>query len=177
MSVSSRLETSCLSGVVFPGEGSSDSCGSSVCSSVCMPAGVPQQHSSARQGLQRVSSIRHWQNPETYEGRGHLPRQHGAGAEEGERKDREGEDAEAHGNSAPSLGPCVCPRRQRRAWCWRWDRERQRVGDLAYLPAALCPATPTFRVSAWPLAAELAALLFLEDGDGTPSWLGEPLMV
>lgn len=67
-----------------------------------LPTGIPQQHSSACQGFQRISQISHRQNPETHKGGGHLPRQHRAGTEEGKRKNREGENAEAHG----TIGLC-----------------------------------------------------------------------
>ena len=69
-------------------------------------AGIPQQHSSACQGFQGISQVGHRQNPEAHKGGGHVPRQHRAGTEEGERKNREGENAEAHGTvSRGDLGP------------------------------------------------------------------------
>lgn len=68
------------------------------------PPGIPQQHPAARQGLQGVPPLRHRQDPEADQGGGHLPRQHGARAEEGEREDREGADAPLDGEAPEHSG-------------------------------------------------------------------------
>lgn len=107
---------------------------------MCVPAGIPQQHSSACQGFQRISQIGHRQNSEAHEGSGHVPCQHRAGTEEGKRKNREGEDAEAHGKIL-CLCPFVCalgvvvPRDpspcvtlgHSAAQSSRWDRKKERT--------------------------------------------------
>lgn len=62
-----------------------------------VPSGIPQQHSPACKGFQRIPPLCHRQDSETYQGRGYLPCQHRAWAEEREWEDWEGENAPPHG--------------------------------------------------------------------------------